>query len=141
MIGEDKVIRLGGCKSGEACTIVLRGALSHILDEAERSLHDALYVLTATVSDPIIIRGGGCMEVLMAQAIGCQVESTPGEKALTIASFAHALRQLPAIMADNGGYNSAELVTQLRAAHASGKNTYGLDMYNGDVQRCYWRYA
>lgn len=133
MIGEDKVIRLGGCKSGKACSIVLRGASSHVLDEAERSLHDALCILTATVKDPRIICGGGCTEILMAQAIDRQVESTPGKKALAMASFARALRQLPAIVADNGGYDSAELVTQLRAAHASGKNTYGLDMYNGAI--------
>ena len=66
MIGEDKVIRLGGCKSGEACTIVLRGASSHVLDEAERSLHDALCILQATVRDPKTICGGGCTETLMA---------------------------------------------------------------------------
>jgi T-complex protein 1 subunit beta len=133
MIGEDKVIRLGGCKSGQACSIVLRGASSHVLDEAERSLHDALCILTATVKEPRIICGGGCTEILMAQAIDRQVESTPGKKALAMASFARALRQLPAIVADNGGYDSAELVTQLRAAHASGKSTYGLDMYNGAI--------
>jgi T-complex protein 1 subunit beta len=133
MIGEDKVIRLGGCKSGAACSIVLRGASSHVLDEAERSLHDALCILTATVKDPRIICGGGCTEILMAQAIDRQVESTPGKKALAMASFARALRQLPAIVADNGGYDSAELVTQLRAAHASGRSTYGLDMYNGAI--------
>jgi chaperonin GroEL (HSP60 family) len=69
----------------------------------------------------------------MAQAIDRQVESTPGKKALAMTSFARALRQLPAIVADNGGYDSAELVTQLRAAHASGKSTYGLDMYNGAI--------
>ena len=69
----------------------------------------------------------------MAQAIDRQVESTPGKKALAMASFARALRQLPAIVADNGGYDSAELVTQLRAAHASGRSTYGLDMYNGAI--------
>lgn len=67
MIGEDKVIRLGGCKSGEACTIVLRGASSHLLDEAERSLHDALCVLQATVKEPRRIFGGGCSEIFMAQ--------------------------------------------------------------------------
>lgn len=133
MIGEDKVIRLGGCKSGEACSIVLRGASSHVLDEAERSLHDALCILTATVKDPRIIYGGGCTEVLMAQAIDRQVESTPGKKALAMSAFARALRQLPAIVADNGGYDSAELVTQLRAAHAAGKSSYGLDMYNGTI--------
>lgn len=67
MIGEDKVIRLGGCKAGEACTIVLRGASSHVLDEAERSLHDALCVLQATVKEPRVIYGGGCSEIYMAQ--------------------------------------------------------------------------
>lgn len=67
MIGEDKVLRFGGCKSGEACTIVLRGASSHVLDEAERSLHDALCVLVSTVKEPRTICGGGCTEVLMAQ--------------------------------------------------------------------------
>lgn len=46
MIGEDKLIKFNGCHRGEACTIVLRGASSHIVDEAERSLHDALCVLT-----------------------------------------------------------------------------------------------
>merc|ERR1712151_122435 len=51
MIGEDKVIKFSGCAQGEACTIVLRGASQHILDEAERSLHDALAVLYQTVQE------------------------------------------------------------------------------------------
>lgn len=133
MIGEDKVLRLGGCKSGEACTIVLRGASSHVLDEAERSLHDALCILTSTVKDPRTVCGGGCTEIMMAQAIDNHVNSTPGKKAIAMSAFARALRQLPEAVADNGGYDSAELVTQLRAAHSSGKNTYGLDMYNGVI--------
>jgi len=133
MIGEDKVIRLGGCKSGAACTIVLRGASSHVLDEAERSLHDALCVLQATIKEPRRIYGGGCTEILMAQAIDREAESTPGKKALAMNAFATALRQLPSIIADNGGYDSAELVTQLRAKHASGQHTFGLDMYNGTI--------
>lgn len=133
MIGEDKVLRFGGCKSGAACTIVLRGASSHALDEAERSVHDALCILIATVKEPRTICGGGCTEVLMAQAVDRIVEATPGKKALAIAAFARALRQLPAIVADNGGYDSAELVTQLRAAHAQGKSTFGLNMESGTI--------
>jgi len=133
MIGEDKVIRLGGCKSGEACTIVLRGASSHVLDEAERSLHDALCILQATVKEPRSVYGGGCTEILMASSIDRRVDETPGKKALAMSAFARALRELPAIVADNGGYDSAELVTQLRAAHAAGNTTFGLDMYNGTI--------
>jgi len=133
MIGEDKVIKFSGCQSGEACTIILRGASNHMLDEAERSLHDALAVLTQTVKETRTICGGGCTEVLMAQAVDKQVPTIAGKKALAMEAFARALRQMPTIVADNGGYDAAELVSQLRAAHASGKQTWGLDMYNGKI--------
>lgn len=133
LIGEDKVLRFGGCKSGEACSIVLRGASSHVLDEAERSLHDALSILIATIKEPRTVYGGGCTEVLMAAAVDRAAEGTPGKKALAMSAFARALRQLPAIVADNGGYDAAELVTQLRAAHAAGKSTHGLDMEHGTI--------
>merc|ERR1719161_1381819 len=69
MIGEDKVIKFSGCAQGEACTIVLRGASSHILDEAERSLHDALAVLFQTVTETRVVTGGGSMEMAMAQSV------------------------------------------------------------------------
>ncbi len=133
LIGEEKVLRFSGCKSGEACSIVLRGASSHAVEEAERSLHDALCILTATVKEPRTIYGGGCTEVLMAQAIDRAAEETPGKQALAMSAFARALRELPSIVADNGGYDAQELVTQLRAAHAQGKSSYGLDMYAGTI--------
>jgi T-complex protein 1 subunit beta len=100
MIGEDKVMRFGGCKSGEACSIVLRGASSHVLDESERSLHDALAVLISTVKqDPKSIYGGGNTEIRMAAAIDAAAASTPGKKALAMSAYATALRQLPIIVA------------------------------------------
>merc|ERR1719450_400001 len=69
MIGEDKVIKFSGCEAGEACSIVLRGASSHILDEAERSLHDALAVLFQTVTETRVVHGGGSTEMAMSNAI------------------------------------------------------------------------
>jgi len=133
MIGEDSLIRFSGCKAGEACTIVLRGASSHVLDEAERSMHDALCVLTQTVKDTRTVPGGGSMEIAMAQAVDAKVPSTAGKKTLAMEAYSRALRQIPTIIADNGGYDSSELITQLRAAHTAGQSTAGLDMYNGKV--------
>lgn len=69
MIGEDKVIKFSGCKASKACTIVLRGASSHILEEAERSLHDALCVLITAVKNHRVIYGGGHSEIAMAAAV------------------------------------------------------------------------
>jgi len=135
MIGEDRLIRFSGVKEGKACTIVLRGASSHLLEEAERSLHDALCVLMQTVKETRTIPGGGCGEMLMAEAIDRQVPSTAGKKSLAMQSFSTALRQLPSIIADNGGYDSAELVSQLRAAHHENDSdcTMGLNMIDGTV--------
>ena len=119
-----------------------------ILDEAERAIHDVLCVLYSTVRETRTVFGGGCSESLMAQAVQKLVEQTAGKEQHAIQSFANALRQLPTIMADNAGLgrhfsqnsklnayilflDSAELIAQLRSKHAEGKNTYGLDLYNG----------
>jgi len=134
MIGEDKVIRFSGVERGEACTIVLRGATKHILDEAERSLHDALCVLSqAAANEHRTVLGGGCSEMLMAKAVDELAKRTPGKKAIAIEAFARALRMIPTIIADNAGYDSSELVAQLRAAHYNGKTTAGLDMVKGEI--------
>ncbi|CAJ0962096.1 unnamed protein product [Ranitomeya imitator] len=125
MIGEDKLIHFSGVAMGEACTIVLRGATQQILDEAERSLHDALCVLSQTVKDT--------RTMLMAHAVADLANRTPGKESVAMESFAKALQMLPTIIADNAGYDSADLVSQLRAAHSEGKTTYGLDMRNGII--------
>lgn len=133
MIGEDTVIRFVGCAANEACTIVLRGANKQLLDEAERSLHDALSVLSQTVGETRTVLGGGCAETLMAHAVDEVAKQTAGKKALAVEAFARGLRSLPGIIAGNGGYDANELVAQLRAAHAAGNSTAGLDMENGSV--------
>ena len=133
MIGEDKLIHFSGVDMGEACSVVLRGATKQILDEAERSLHDALCVLQQTVKETRVVYGGGCSEMLMANAVNKLAQETPGKESMAIEAFASALRQLPTIIADNAGYDSSELISQLRAAHTAGNNTCGLDMYQGTV--------
>jgi T-complex protein 1 subunit beta len=133
IIGEDKLIKFSGVAAGEACTIVLRGATQQLLDEAERSLHDALSVLSQTVREPRTVLGGGCSEVLMSKAVDDVAAKTAGKRAIAAESFSKALRQMPTILADNAGFDSSELVSQLRAAHYEGKTTAGLDMVNGTV--------
>jgi len=65
MIGEDKLLKFSGVAVGEACTIVIRGATSQIVEEAERSLHDALCVLAATVRETRTVYGGGMERILI----------------------------------------------------------------------------
>merc|ERR1719235_1505031 len=110
MLGEDKVIQFKGCAAGQACSIVLRGSSAHVLAEARRSLHDAIAVIFATVQETCVVYGGGAME-----------------------AFATAMTQIPSILADNAGYDAAELVSQLKVAHAAGSKSVGLDMNAGKI--------
>jgi T-complex protein 1 subunit beta len=92
MIGEDKVIKFSGTAAGEACSIVLRGSGSHILDEAERSIHDAICVLIAAVKSHRVVYGGGNCEIRMSLAVEELAKSVKGKQALAIQSFAYALK-------------------------------------------------
>lgn len=145
MIGEDKVrplptdsdsmltgrcqlLKFSGVDAGEACTVVLRGSTHQMLDEAERSLHDALSVLSQTVKETRTVLGGGCSEMLMSCAVDESARKIKGKKAIAVEAFADALRQIPTILADNAGYDSSDLVTRLRAAHFDGQSDAGLGM-------------
>jgi T-complex protein 1 subunit beta len=133
MIGEDRLIKFSGVAAGEACTIVLRGATLQMLDEAERSMHDALCVLSQTLKETKTVLGGGCAEMLMATAVDEAAKAVSGKQSLAVEAFARALRQIPVILADNGGYDSADLLSQLKAAHHQGQSDIGLDMYQGKI--------
>jgi T-complex protein 1 subunit beta len=135
MIGEDRLMHFSGVDKGEACTIVLRGASMHVLDEAERSLHDALCVLQQTVKDTRCSPGGGWPEMVMAKKVEEAAAVVPGKKSLAMEAFAKALRQIPAIICDNAGMDSAGVVTELRAAHASEGDEckMGVDVVEGEI--------
>ena len=97
-----------------------------MVDEAERSLHDALSVLSQTVKETRVVLGGGCSEMLMSCAVEEEARKVQGKKAIAAEAFARALRQIPTILADNAGYDSSDLVSRLRAAHYDGQADAGL---------------
>jgi T-complex protein 1 subunit beta len=133
MIGEDRVLRFSGVSKGAACTMVLRGANGALLDEAERSVHDALCVLMTTVREHRSVYGGGACEIAMAQSVEAAAATVPGKASKAMKGFAVALRAIPHAVADNGGYDSAALIASMEAHHASGQASMGLDMISGTV--------
>jgi len=100
-----------------------------MVDEAERSLHDALSVLSQTVKETRVVLGGGCSEMLMSCAVDEEARKVKGKKAIAVEAFGRALRQIPTILADNAGYDSSDLVSRLRAAHYEGNTDAGLGLF------------
>merc|ERR1711998_713043 len=133
MIGEDKLVRFSGCPNSQASSIVIRGANTHVVDEAHRSLHDALCVLSQTVKSTSVLPGGGATEMLMAQAVEEASKTVSGKQVLAMEAYARALRAMPMHIADNAGYDSADLVSGLRAKHYEGHHTWGLEMNTGTL--------
>ena len=105
-----------------------------MVDEAERSLHDALSVLSQTVKETRTVLGGGCSEMLMSCAVEEEARKIKGKKAIATEAFSRALRQIPTILADNAGFDSSDLVTKLRAAHYEGQADAGL----GKSSKCFF---
>eukprot|EP00747_Dinoflagellata_sp_TGD_P153750 gnl/TRDRNA2_/TRDRNA2_177429_c2_seq1.p1 gnl/TRDRNA2_/TRDRNA2_177429_c2~~gnl/TRDRNA2_/TRDRNA2_177429_c2_seq1.p1 ORF type:complete len:292 (-),score=11.50 gnl/TRDRNA2_/TRDRNA2_177429_c2_seq1:187-1062(-) len=134
MIGEDKAIRFSGVQKGEACTIVLRGASMHTLEEAERSLHDAFCVLVAAIKDPRFLLGGGNSEMQMAIEIEKTSTQIAGKKFLAIKSYGLALQKIPEIISENAGLDSSELIGSLHAEHSKKSNSQmGVDVMLGKI--------
>ena len=133
MIGEDKLLKFTGCAKNEACTIILRGASTHLLEEADRSLHDALCVLSQTVKNTKTVLGGGCSEMVMAKAVLQAAKQTPGKESIAMEAFANALKAMPATIADNAGLDSAELVSVLETEHYKGNSDFGIDITKGEI--------
>jgi len=112
----------------------------HVLDEAERSLHDALCVLSQTIDDSRLLLGGGWPGMVMAKEIDALARKTPGKKSLAREeAFSWALLAIPTTIADNAGLDSAELISQLRDQHQNEGCTAGIDVISGSVisQSCH----
>lgn len=109
----------------------------HVLDEAERSLHDALCVLSQTVNDSRVLLGGGWPEMVMAKEVDELARKTAGKKSHAIEAFSRALVAIPTTIADNAGLDSAELVAQLRAEHHNEGCNAGIDVISGSVSKLY----
>ncbi|DBA78493.1 TPA: T-complex protein 1 subunit beta [Trebouxia sp. C0005] len=124
MIGEDKLIHFSGWRWGRPAPLSSE-------EPAERSLHDALCVLQQTVQDSRVIYGGGYPEMQMAKVVEEKAARTPGKKSLAIEAYARALRAIPGTICDNAGLDSAELISQLRAAHAEDDTRMGVDVVLG----------
>jgi len=130
-----KIVKVTGTKSaGKTVSIICRGANSLILDEAERSLHDALCVIRCLVKKKALIAGGGAPEIEIASQLSKQARSLTGTEAICFKAFADAMEVIPTTLAENAGLNSIKVVTELRHKHEYGEKNAGVSIKSGGVK-------
>ena len=132
-IGDDKMTFIEGCKHPKSVTILIRGGTERVIDEAERSIHDALCVVRDVVEEPKIVAGGGAPEIEVARILRNYAESLPGREQLAVMSFAEALESIPVTLAENAGLDPIDILSELRARHDKGEKWVGVGVHEGKV--------
>jgi thermosome len=134
-IGDDKLTYVREAKNPMAVTIVIRGGTEHVVDEAERSLHDALCVVRDAIEDARIVGGGGAPEAETAKQLREYAVKVGGREQLAIEAFADAMESIPLALAENAGLDPIDVMVDLRAKHQDPKNVwYGVDVFSGEVR-------
>ncbi|ADN50585.1 thermosome subunit alpha [Vulcanisaeta distributa] len=132
-VGEEKMVFVEQCPNPRAVTILLRGAADRILDEAERSMQDALHVIRDLYREPKIVPGGGAFEMEIARRLREWGRKLPGKEQLAVLKFAEALEHIPTILALTAGLDPVDAIAELRRRHDAGEVDAGVDVLSGKV--------
>ena len=132
-VGDEYFTFIVDCEDPKACSVVLRGASKDVLNEVERNLHDAMGVARNVVQDPRLVPGGGAVEMAVAKALNDKASAIEGTESLPYLAVGEALEVIPRTLAQNCGANIIRTLTKLRAQHADGNDTFGIDGNLGTV--------
>jgi thermosome len=133
-VGEDKMVFVEGTKNPRAVSIVIRGGLERVVDEAERSFRDALCVVADVIRYPYITYGGGAFEIELASRIREFATKIGGKEQLAVEAFAKALEGIVVALVENAGLDPVDYLMKLRAAHKRDDGyKYGVNVFTGDI--------
>jgi len=126
-VESDKWVFIEGCKNPRSVTVLIRGGSQRVVDEVDRSLHDALMVVKDVVEKPSIVAGGGSPEAYLAAELNEWSSNSEGREQLAIKQYAEAFEAIPLTIAENAGMDPIDTIITLRANQSNGKQTVGIN--------------
>ncbi|ODV83100.1 hypothetical protein CANARDRAFT_30328 [[Candida] arabinofermentans NRRL YB-2248] len=132
-IGNERYNLFQGCPISKTCTLILRGGANQVIEEVERSLHDAIMIVKRAIQNNSIVAGGGAIEMELSKYLRDYSRSIAGKQQLIISSYAKALEIIPRQLCENAGLDGTDLLNNLRAKHFNGEIWYGLDFENDSI--------
>tara|TARA_B100000953_G_scaffold144375_1_gene119485 strand:+ start:1638 stop:3260 length:1623 start_codon:yes stop_codon:yes gene_type:complete len=136
-IESDKWVFIEGCKNPHSVTLLIRGGSQRVVDEADRSIHDALMVVKDVLEKPSIVAGGGSVEAYLAAHLKEWADSFDGRVQLAIKQYAEALESIPLTIAENAGMDPIDSIIALRTKQNVAKKTIGINAREGKVGDMY----
>ena len=132
-VEEDKWVFVEGCKNPKSVTLLLRGGSQRVVDEVERSVHDALMVVKDVILNPSVVAGGGSPETFAATKLRNWAKSLEGREQLAAEKFADALESVPLTLAENAGMDPIDTLTLLRSKQQRGESWTGIDVMESRI--------
>ncbi|MFQ6024963.1 MAG: thermosome subunit beta [Nitrosopumilaceae archaeon] len=133
----DKWVFIEGCRNPHAVTILVRGGSQRVVDEVDRSMHDALMVVKDVIEKPLIVAGGGAPEAYLASRIKDWADRFEGREQLAIKKFADSLEIVPLTIAENAGMDPIDTMVNLRARQSQGRKWTGINARDGKIADMY----
>ncbi len=133
-ISGEEMLFVEGCKNPKSVSLLLRGTGEHVIDEAERAVHDALCSVASALKSGKIVSGGGSTEVETAVKLRDYAQTIGGREQLAIEAFADTLEEIPRTLAETAGMNPLDTLVSLRAKHREkGGKTIGVDVFKAKL--------
>ena len=132
-IEEDRWVFIEGCKHPKSVSLLLRGGSQRVVDEVERSIHDAIMVVRDVMEVPSIVAGGGAPETYVATKIRSWSKSLEGREQLAAEKFADSLESIPLALAENTGMDPIDTLATLRSKQLKGEKWTGIDVLKARV--------
>ena len=132
-VESDKWVFVEGCKSPLSVTLLIRGGSQRVIDEVDRSIHDALMVVKDVIEKPEIVAGGGAPEAYAAALLKDWANNFDGREQLAIKKYAEALEIIPLTIAENAGMDPIDTMAKLRAKQSQGRKWTGIDARNTKI--------
>jgi T-complex protein 1 subunit eta len=129
-VGGERMNLFMECAQGKAATIVVRGGAEQFIEETERSLHDAVMIVKRARKHHAVVAGGGAIEMELSRYLREYAKSIKSKIQLIISAYAQALEIIPRQLSENAGFDSTDIVNELRAKHAQGGKWIGVDIEN-----------
>lgn len=132
-IGGERYNLFTGCPEAKTATIILRGGSEQFIAESERSLHDAIMIVKRALTHKTVVGGGGAIEMELSKHLREYSRTIKDKSQLIVSAYAKSLEIIPRQVSENAGFDSTDIVNQLRAKHAKGERWAGVDIENEGV--------
>merc|ERR1712159_336452 len=139
-VGDERYNVFTGCPETKTATIVLRGGAEQFIEEAERSLHDAIMIVRRTLQHNVVVPGGGAIDMELSRLLRQYAKTIHGKSQFFVNAYAKALEVIPRQLAQNAGFDATELLNKLRHAHAKGEMNMGIDIEHDGICNTWDRY-